>query len=82
MPGFFGRANDIRSLFEERVGPSREGSESRFVWSGVELVVHNLVSTGPEPSDPATLLARAEERVRETRFPPSEGRSVVVLPLG
>jgi hypothetical protein len=30
VPGFFGRAHDIRSLFEERVGPSREGSESRF----------------------------------------------------
>jgi hypothetical protein len=50
--------------------------------SGVELVVHNLVSTQPGPSDPATLLARAEELIRDTRFPPSEGRSVVVPPLG
>jgi hypothetical protein len=50
--------------------------------SEVELVVHNLVSIRPGPSDPAALLARAEEQVRETRFPPSEGRSVVVLPLG
>jgi hypothetical protein len=50
--------------------------------SGVEVVVHNLVSTRPGPSDPSTLLARGEELVRDTRFPPSEGGSVVVLPLG
>jgi hypothetical protein len=32
VPGFFDRAGEIRGLFEERVGPTREGSESRFVW--------------------------------------------------
>jgi hypothetical protein len=30
--GFFDRAQQLRDHFEERVGPSRVGSESRFVW--------------------------------------------------
>jgi hypothetical protein len=32
VPSFFERAADIRRHFDERVGPSRESTESRFVW--------------------------------------------------
>ena len=32
IPAFFDRAVDLRRHFEERVGPSRGSSESRFVW--------------------------------------------------
>ena len=32
VPSFFDRATELRRHFEEKVGPSRESTENRFVW--------------------------------------------------
>jgi hypothetical protein len=49
--------------------------------SEVEAVVDNLIGAHPA-ADPSALLSVGAALIRDAAFPPGDGSSTVVLPLG
>lgn len=55
--------------------------DERGIVSDVELIVENLVPAHGRSAEPSALLTLGETFIQESVFPPSEGRTGILLPL-
>jgi hypothetical protein len=66
VPEFFERASDLRRHFDERVGPTRERSENRYVWDYWHIPgQYTYFSTPALNVIPPSLVARFTQALRD-----------------